>query len=212
MASQILQRQYGNLNKLVEIKYVNEENGYSMVASEDIAPLETCVSVPLKLCLRGEEDSELLEGTMDEKLALRLMLAKYHGENSEHYAYMQSLPTSYDTPLFWSGEDFELLKGTNVYLLTNMLRRELDYDFERLLVPLINSDPEKYAHAISRESYYWAMSTIYSRAFGVTVNGEYTHVLCPVMDMFNHDVSLAEKYDLDDFIAVDDKNEVRSRI
>ncbi|POM64888.1 Putative ribulose-1,5 bisphosphate carboxylase/oxygenase small subunit N-methyltransferase I [Phytophthora palmivora] len=50
------------------------------------------------------------------------------------------------------------------------------------------------------------MSVIWSRAFGVSKGEKYLRVLCPAMDMFNHDVTLRNP--LDDFVSFDEEKQM----
>lgn len=157
--------------------------------------------------------TDALDMPPDELLALHLMHERSKGAQSFYAPFIASMPKSYDMPVFWSQDDLKQLTGTNVLLLTNMMKRQLAHDFENLHAPLFASYASIFAPfpELTLDDYEWAMSVIWSRAFGVTKDQRYLHVLCPAMDMFNHDVHL--KNALDDFVSYEEtKNVMQHRV
>jgi hypothetical protein len=97
------------------------------------------------------------------------------------------------------------LKGTNVALLGSMMKQQIVADYTTIHTPIFQRFPNIFANnsetsssvssSFSIAEYKWALSIIWSRAFGITKGGEYLHVLCPALDMLNHDVHLSVPLD-----------------
>jgi hypothetical protein len=45
------------------------------------------------------------------------------------------------SPLFWADYDLKLLRGTTVFDLTMMMRKQITRDYERLILPLLHKHP-----------------------------------------------------------------------
>jgi hypothetical protein len=78
-------------------------------------------------------------------------------------AHVQTMPTCYDTTIFWSEEELNLLRGHSSYHLTNLLKRQMEVDFATIHKPIAANYPELFPGLIF-EHYVWALSCVYSRA------------------------------------------------
>ena len=195
---------HGGRVENVNVEKMKDYEGYGVHAAREIEAGEKTISIPWKLTMNCESvqktplgkaiDSSMPE---DEILALHLMFEKTRRSESFWYLFIQSLPETFNTPLFWSMDELNELKGTNVFELTKMMKKQLHHDYETMHLPLMESHPDLFPQPLPFDLYLWAMSIIWSRAFGV---GK-AKVLCPVMDMFNHDVEIT--CPLDDFISYD---------
>lgn len=150
-------------------------------------PFALCISVERvltsKLKIVCDENPGLLQYP-DEIMALGLM----HGLDDPECPWHQhilTMPSTFNTPLFWPDEDVEMLKGSIIYHLTVMMKRRIIGDFESLHEPLIREYPDLFPSA-SLEKYKWAMSAIYSRAIGIYRTGQYVRCMPPLLDMANH--------------------------
>lgn len=136
----------GTFNKL-ELKY-SETEGYSFFATEKLSPGEVAVSVPYSLCLSVDS---ILKGPLsvvldvcpdilaypDEVLAMALMCKAYPKESTQAL-HIASLPKTFNTPLFWSDKELEGLKGSMVWNLTGMMKKQIASDWESIHAPLGN--------------------------------------------------------------------------
>ena len=99
----------------------------------------------------------------DDALALRLISEKRAGTASPWAAWLASLPTHFDTPLFWPRDErVALLDGTNAALLTDLLEKRLVADWDGGVAPLL-AQPQVVKLAphlanVVREDYVWALS------------------------------------------------------
>ena len=181
------------------VKFVhNEESGTGIFATSALAAREVLVSIPYSQCITAESVlttclSEILSsrpGLMnypDEVIAMGLMYAATHEEMDDcpWIQHVKTIPKTYDTPLYWSDSELSEIKGYNVYHLTNLMRKQIQADWDGLHQPLTKEYPELLGDA-TIELYQWALSTVYSRAVGIHRNGVYTRCIPPVLDMANH--------------------------
>jgi hypothetical protein len=100
MASELLQwfEQDGGLLHSLQLQYIDEEQGLSLIAGEEIAAGTQVMTIPLKSCMTVESalqnelsclapDSASLP--TDELLALYLMSEKQKGQSSRYAEYIK---------------------------------------------------------------------------------------------------------------------------
>ncbi|CAI5719149.1 unnamed protein product [Peronospora destructor] len=208
---------HGSPDNLLNIRYLGTLQGHGVFAKQSLASGQVTLQVPFKLTMNIESaiQSDLApvlekypQIPDDEVLALHLMHERNKGRGSFFAPYIASLPTTFDLPVFWSDAELNELKGTNVLLLTHLMKKRLKIDFENVHQAVMEEFPEIFAspRTLTLEDYTWAMSVIWSRAFGVSKGKKYLRVLCPAMDMFNHDVNLHNP--LDDYILFDEEKQL----
>ncbi|ETW03237.1 hypothetical protein, variant [Aphanomyces invadans] len=199
------------------IHYYGPEEGHGVVAAKAFVQGEHTLDIPFRLTMNVHSAlaSDLAAVFSNETnladieiLALHLMYEKQKGTASFWAPFIRSLPATFDTPIFWTDEPFNALKGTNVSLLASMMKQQIVADYTSIHTPIFQKYPALFHRAsLTMQEYKWALSVIWSRAFGITKGGQYLQVLCPAMDMFNHDVLLNRP--LDDFIVFDEQTQVR---
>ncbi|KDO32172.1 hypothetical protein SPRG_03389 [Saprolegnia parasitica CBS 223.65] len=202
------------------IVYYGASEGHGVVAAKDFAQGEHTIDIPFKLTMNVQsartsdlapifEQEHISSLPPDEILALHLMYERQKGDASFWAPFIRSMPQTFDTPIFWPDAIFNELRGTNVALLGSMMRQQIIADYTSIHRPIFQRYPSLFkSETLSVADYKWALSVIWSRAFGVVKDGEYLHVLCPAMDMFNHDVHIKEP--LDAFVNYDDKTQLMS--
>jgi hypothetical protein len=169
----------------------------STVNSDRIAikiPYQICISV--EMILRNEvlapifRENPGLTDYPDEILCLGLMYARLNANavNTEWSLHTHTLPTEFNTTLYWSDTELEELKDCNVYHLTRMLKQQIANDWAQIHEPITSEYKHLFPNA-SLDIYSWALSVVYSRAIGITRNNVYTRVITPCLDMANHDMS-----------------------
>ncbi|KAH7474478.1 [Fructose-bisphosphate aldolase]-lysine N-methyltransferase, chloroplastic [Phytophthora ramorum] len=211
---------HGVTDSLLDIRYLGKLEGHGVFAKQLLQSGQVTLQVPFKLTMNTESaaQSDLApvlqkypQIPADEVLALHLMHERSKGKDSFFAPFIASLPTTFDLPAFWSEQELNELKGTNVLLLTQLMKQHLERDFGDIHQAVAEDFPEVFASlpTLTLEDYMWAMSVIWSRAFGVSKGQTYFRVLCPAMDMFNHDVSLLNP--LDDFISFDEENQMMTQ-
>jgi hypothetical protein len=123
------------------------------VAKADIKIKEIICHVPLNLILTPGTASLPEEYIKDMKhedperdywlrIILSLMYEKALGQNSRWAAYLTTLPTTFDTPIFWTENELKELQAC--YVRQQIGREEMDALFEEYLVPVISAHPEEF--------------------------------------------------------------------
>ncbi|KAI9914466.1 hypothetical protein PsorP6_008117 [Peronosclerospora sorghi] len=208
---------HGTTNKLVDIRYLSKLEGHGVFSKTPLASGQVTLQVPFKLVMSIESvaHSDLAPVVEkypqlpdDELLALHLMHERNKGGNSFFAPFIASLPTTFDLPIYWTETELKELEGTNVLLLTQLMKQQLKRDFDHIHQAIVIDNPDVFSSSptLTLEDYTWAMSVIWSRAFGINKGGKYLRVLCPAMDMFNHDVRINNP--LDDFVSFDDEKQM----
>ncbi|CCI49071.1 unnamed protein product [Albugo candida] len=202
------------------LRFQNSKNneGVGVYAAKSLLKDETTLEIPFHLMISKvtamQSDLSLLlqdqeELDQDEIVALFLMIERFKSSDSFFEPFIQSLPSNCDLPVYWHEAEFAELDGTNVALLANIMRKRIATDFHAIHIPLLTAYEKNFklkTSEISKSDYEWALSIIWTRAFGITRKGEYLRVLCPALDMFNHSTLVQES--LDEFIKFDQENDV----
>ncbi|KAJ7354668.1 SET domain-containing protein [Mycena albidolilacea] len=103
-------------------------------------------------------------------LILCMMWETVQGPSSKWSKYLESLPKTFDTPMFWSDAELGELKGTSV--VDKLGKADAEKDFTEKLLPMVQSRPDLFLpETISvyytLEIYHVMGSRILSRSFDV---------------------------------------------
>ncbi|KAH9920155.1 SET domain-containing protein [Fomitopsis serialis] len=103
-------------------------------------------------------------------LILCMMWEEAQGSVSRWSAYLSSLPSAFDTPMFWPDDDIKELAGTAV--VDKIGKEEAERDYAEKLIPAIQGRPELFPEGArqlhySLERYHIMGSRILSRSFHV---------------------------------------------
>ncbi|KAI8616236.1 hypothetical protein BC830DRAFT_1118854 [Chytriomyces sp. MP71] len=99
--------------------------------------------------------------------------------NPQWKDYFDFLPAQFYTPIYWSAEELELLKGTDLGMDVERLRDEIQGEWHQwqAFVP----------QPFTLESFIWAWHCVMSRAWTLPVgDGRNKAVLIPMVDVANH--------------------------
>ncbi|KII92655.1 hypothetical protein PLICRDRAFT_103395 [Plicaturopsis crispa FD-325 SS-3] len=154
-------------------------HGYGGIALRDIPEGHTIFTIPraLTLSTRTSELPRLLgpevwKSGLDKGwsgLILCMMWEESRGPSSKWFEYLASLPTAFDTPMFWGAEDLAELEGTS--LVGKIGRDDAERDYRETVVPAMQSRPDLFpltgADHFSLERYHIMGSRILSRSFQV---------------------------------------------
>jgi len=180
-----------------------------LFATGAVAKGDTLASIPLSMCVTPTLPTsgplaplagDTADWPADETLALRLMAERKLGKASRHAAWLECVPAEFDLPIWWSPGERAPIKGTIVCTLAEMMARQMKADWDSLYQPLV-AKHVKLLEGLDENDYLWAMTVIWSRAFGIYVpdgrGGEdvYVRVVAPLLDMANHDAALAVPLD-----------------
>ncbi|GBE80467.1 SET domain-containing protein [Sparassis crispa] len=156
-------------------------HGRGAMALRDISEGHTLFTIPREITLSTRTSSLpglLGRGAWNEfglgrgwvGLILCMMWEESQGSQSKWSGYMSSLPTAFDTPMFWNDGDLQELQGTAV--VDKIGRDEAERDYHEKLIPAIKSRADLFpAESISQfytlERYHIMGSLILSRSFHV---------------------------------------------
>ncbi|OBZ70756.1 N-lysine methyltransferase setd6 [Grifola frondosa] len=155
-------------------------HGRGAIALQDIPEGHTLFSIPRQLTLSTRTSA--LPRLLGEKcwtqfglgngwvgLILCMMWEESRGSTSPWYGYLACLPTTFDTPMFWSEEELQELQGTAV--VEKIGKKEAEQDYYEKLIPAIQSRPDLFpansSQYYSLERYHLMGSRILSRSFNV---------------------------------------------
>ncbi|KAK6183292.1 hypothetical protein SNE40_010798 [Patella caerulea] len=178
------------------------DSGFGLKAKQHIKEASLFLTIPRKLMLTVDSakssvlgdlisEDKILQAMPNITLALHLLCEK-HQPDSFFQPYINILPTSYSTPLYFTPEELQNLKGSPVLgdALSQYrnIARQYAY-FYRLLQkqePFITKLP--ITDHFTFDEYRWAVSTVMTRQNQIpTVDGsKVTFGLIPLWDMCNH--------------------------
>ena len=202
----------------------SEEAGTGIFATGAIRSRDALVCVPFSECISAESVMNTRVGEIisikpdlleypDEVIAMGLMYAVTLGKDDAELCpwinHVKTIPKTYNTPLYWSDEELHEIKGYNVYHLTNLMKKQIQVDWDTLHQPLSLEFPDILGEA-TLELYQWALSTVYSRAVGIHRNNIYTRCIPPVVDMANHNPEAGSE--AAETLSYDEKNDTVSFI
>lgn len=189
----------------VETSVVDIKNfpgcGYGLQATKDLKEADPFLTIPRKVMMTTQtaRDSvlgpligqdKMLQAMPSILLALHLLCEKKMLE-SFWKPYIDVLPDSYCTPLYFTEDEIKLLKGSPVqsdcYNQLKNIARQYAY-FYRLFQNLPATSKLPIKDCFTFEDYRWAVSTVMTRQNQIpTPDGsKITFGLIPMWDMCNH--------------------------
>ncbi|SGY16550.1 BQ5605_C012g06905 [Microbotryum silenes-dioicae] len=180
--------------------FKSDEFGTSVYATSNLGPGTSTVTCPFSLAItpascRTALSSFLSSPALTDHQATCLYLVLHRIDPTtippavelRHQVYVDTLPTAFDTPLWWTKAQVELLRGTN--LKGAVVDRSKSWKAEwSSLVELL---PESFKPQVTWPLYLWASSIVSSRSFPSSlITGPTTPdpdpVLFPGVDTLNH--------------------------
>eukprot|EP01102_Stenamoeba_stenopodia_P010380 TRINITY_DN3119_c0_g1_i1.p1 TRINITY_DN3119_c0_g1~~TRINITY_DN3119_c0_g1_i1.p1 ORF type:complete len:497 (+),score=131.68 TRINITY_DN3119_c0_g1_i1:33-1523(+) len=111
-------------------------------------------------------------------------------ESSPWLSYLLTLPRSFDTTLYFSDEEMELLQRSPLRVFTNRRKENIQQNYQAIrkqIQRLWESTSQGELFDFYKEEFGWALSVVWSRAFAVKFPSQDapTGALVPLADMFN---------------------------
>lgn len=191
-----------------------KEEGFGLRATRDIKAEELFLWVPRKLLMTVESaknsilgplysQDRILQAMGNIALAFHLLCERAN-PNSFWLPYIQTLPSEYDTPLYFEEEEVQCLQSTqaihDVFSQYKNTARQYAYFYKVIQThPHANKLPLK--DSFTYEDYRWAVSSVMTRQNQIpTEDGSrVTLALIPLWDMCNHTNGLITTgYNLED--------------
>ncbi|GMH42823.1 hypothetical protein BSKO_10742 [Bryopsis sp. KO-2023] len=194
--------------------------GWGVFAKRDLKEGERLCVIPKRSVLSIKTTAikdiievERLRGGL--ALVLAATYEKARGKESFWYDYFQSMPDREYVPIFWTKEEMDLLKGTDIERKAEEDRDATEEDFESLVAPVLLKYKERFEKCdITLSAFRDVASLVGSRAF--FVDEEHGEGLVPLADVFNHKgavVSLTSEYEVEGQLASsDDDDEAPSEV
>lgn len=168
--------------------YREDGQGRGVIALEDISEGDVLFTIPQTNLLAVERDPKFNELATKHSLADWPALMAYMmlvSETDRWTPYFAVLPSEFSTPMFWTPEQLQLLKGSTV--LDKVGRTEADQLYDELAESIFK-DPAFANVNVSRESFHRMGSLIMAYGFDVSVTGDDEDAfkaMVPLADMLN---------------------------
>ncbi|KMZ70233.1 hypothetical protein ZOSMA_1G02100, partial [Zostera marina] len=178
------------------IKHCGSSRGYGVYSSETTTPGSNGILmvVPLDLAITpvtvlqdsplGNRCRELFkEGDVDDRFLIMLFLTVERLRmNSPWKPYIDMLPNSFGTPLWFSEEEFSELKGTPLYRATIRQKKDLKEIFDNKVKNLVLEILNDYGASegniqVNFEDFLWANSIFWTRALNIPFLRSYVYPL-----------------------------------
>ncbi|KFK43648.1 hypothetical protein AALP_AA1G154400 [Arabis alpina] len=167
--------------------------GLGLVARRDIGRNEVVLEIPKRLWINPETVMASKIGFLCGELkpwvsvALFLIREKY-AEDSSWRVYLDVLPESTHSTIFWSEEELAELKGTQLLSNTLGVKEYVENEFSKLQEDIILPNKELFSSRITLDDFIWAFGILRSRAFS-RLRGQ-NLVLIPLADLINHNPAI----------------------
>uniref|UniRef100_A0A1J3GBN1 [fructose-bisphosphate aldolase]-lysine N-methyltransferase n=1 Tax=Noccaea caerulescens TaxID=107243 RepID=A0A1J3GBN1_NOCCA len=170
--------------------------GLGLVARRDIGRNEVVLEIPKRLWINPETVTASKIGPLCGGLkpwisvALFLIKEKYE-EDSSWRVYLDILPESTDSTIFWSEEELAELKGTQLLSNTLGVKVYVENEFSKLEQEILLPNKDLFSSRITVDDFIWAFGILKSRAFS-RLRGQ-NLVLIPLADLINHNPAITKE-------------------
>ncbi|KAI7733307.1 hypothetical protein M8C21_008512 [Ambrosia artemisiifolia] len=170
--------------------------GLGLVAQRDIARNEVVLEVPKRFWINSDTVSGSDIGRVCDGLkpwisvALFLIREKLRGEDegSSWKNYVNILPQSTDSTIFWSEEELSEIEGTQLLSTTLSVKEYVKNEFLQVQAQVILPNKQLFPFPVTLDDFIWAFGILRSRAFS-RLRGQ-NLVLIPMADLINHSPSI----------------------
>ncbi|XP_021747145.1 fructose-bisphosphate aldolase-lysine N-methyltransferase, chloroplastic-like [Chenopodium quinoa] len=164
--------------------------GLGLVAQKDIARNEVVLEVSKKFWINPDTVAASEIGSVCNGLkpwvsvALFLMREKKLGDSSAWKPYIDILPDSTNSTIYWSEEELSKLQGSQLLNTTLGVKELVANEFAKLEEEVIVPNKRLFPFDITLDDFLWAFGMLRSRAF-TRLEGQ-SLVLIPMADLINH--------------------------
>ncbi|XP_010523473.1 PREDICTED: fructose-bisphosphate aldolase-lysine N-methyltransferase, chloroplastic [Tarenaya hassleriana] len=170
--------------------------GLGLVAGRDIGRNEVVLEIPNRFWINPDTvaASEIgpVCGGLKPWVSVALFLIREKlREDSPWRGYMDVLPESTDSAVFWSEEELAELQGTQLLSTTLGVKDYLENEFTKLEEEILLPNQHLFPSRIALNDFIWAFGILRSRAFS-RLRGQ-NLVLIPLADLVNHSVAITSE-------------------
>eukprot|EP01029_Cantina_marsupialis_P002101 TRINITY_DN1191_c0_g1_i1.p1 TRINITY_DN1191_c0_g1~~TRINITY_DN1191_c0_g1_i1.p1 ORF type:complete len:717 (+),score=170.75 TRINITY_DN1191_c0_g1_i1:39-2189(+) len=159
-----------------KINFGDSECGKGMIANQRIEADEEFASIPLNLVLTEDvaiasplgQAIKKLNLTWDEIGRYTMYVFMIHQKfcGGFYQTYLKSIPDRYTDPIWWSEEQRQAIKGSNLYLAVRNRQKHFKKVYKSFFPALFDSHPEIFDKDVfTYENFIWAHSAFASRGF-----------------------------------------------
>ncbi|XP_031399660.1 fructose-bisphosphate aldolase-lysine N-methyltransferase, chloroplastic-like isoform X2 [Punica granatum] len=167
--------------------------GLGLVAQRDITRNEVILEVPKRLWINPDAVAASDIGSVCSGLkpwvgvALFLIREKKQSE-SKWRVYLDILPETTDSTIYWSEEELAELQGSQLLRTTLGVKQYIKSEFEKVEQEILLPHKQLFPSSITFNDFLWAFGILRSRAFS-RLRGQ-NLVLIPLADLINHSPSI----------------------
>ncbi|KDP41237.1 hypothetical protein JCGZ_15644 [Jatropha curcas] len=163
--------------------------GLGLIAERDISKNEVVLEIPKKLWINPDAVAASDIGSVCSGLkpwisvALFLIREKLK-EDSTWRPYLDILPESTNSTIYWLEEELAELQGSQLFRTTSGVKEYLQREFLKVEEDILIPHKELFPSPITLDDFFWAFGILRSRAFA-RLRGQ-NLVLIPLADLINH--------------------------
>ncbi|XP_058082952.1 ribulose-1,5 bisphosphate carboxylase/oxygenase large subunit N-methyltransferase, chloroplastic isoform X1 [Magnolia sinica] len=170
--------------------------GLGLVAQRDISRNEVVVQVPKKLWINPDSVAASDIGRVCSGLKPWISVALFllHNKSrldSQWRPYLDILPHTTNSTIFWSEEELSELQGTQLLSTTLGVKDYVQSEFVKVKEEVLLPHNHLFPSSITLDDFLWAFGILRSRAFS-RLRGE-NLVLIPLADLINHSSSITSE-------------------
>ncbi|CAI5487550.1 unnamed protein product [Closterium sp. Naga37s-1] len=169
----------------------------ALVADRDIRSGDDLLLVPLSACLTLDKvlrtDIGAVCGDVRPWVALALFIIRERGNPTSEWApYLDTLPTSLNSPLLWTDEELKMLEGTQVLALQQQYAEYIASEHQAALEAIVLPNPALFPapERFSLAAFTWAFALLRARSFPPFSRDDVA--LVPLLDLVSHSTESPE--------------------
>ncbi|XP_031262371.1 fructose-bisphosphate aldolase-lysine N-methyltransferase, chloroplastic [Pistacia vera] len=167
--------------------------GLGLVAQRDIGRNEVVLEIPKKFWINPDtvaasDIGNLCSGLKPWISVALFLIREKKKEDSPWRVYLDILPESTDSTVFWSEEELVELQGTQLLSTTLGVKEYVQNEFRKVEEEILLPHKQLFPYPITSDDFLWAFGILRSRAFS-RLRGQ-NLVLVPLADLINHSASI----------------------
>lgn len=191
----------------LEVRNAGPDRGRGIFTTESIPSDTVILRIPSDAMLIPRfKETVLVQGignfSATEEAALFLMYVKHAKkfdklQYMKWYAYIDTLPKTFSTPLFWSEKDLKELGPSHVLPMVQRRQKAIDVRYQEVFLDADKGLFKNFSAAfpqevMTKEEFRWSLSILWSRVFAVLIDDKEERGLVPFADLFNSPVRASD--------------------
>eukprot|EP01028_Stygiella_incarcerata_P013142 TRINITY_DN81557_c0_g1_i1.p1 TRINITY_DN81557_c0_g1~~TRINITY_DN81557_c0_g1_i1.p1 ORF type:complete len:480 (+),score=150.05 TRINITY_DN81557_c0_g1_i1:137-1441(+) len=182
--------------EMANVKFVEfTDTGLGAMAKNDMSEGEMLALIPKKLFLTSSrmnatgmaEVMDVVTGLNAQYQLALVLLHEDADQNSFWRPYLDNLPRKLDTAVYFTEEELEMLRGSNLMAVARSRNEQVKRNYEEVFPFLFEEFSALFPKEVyTLENFKWALSTVWKRSFYVKEGEQTVSALIPGLDLFNH--------------------------